>query len=278
MNNVRNLKKETLDPGTAAKDGRRKIRAYIDEYRPFTEKNQADLYAKVISCLSIERMSSFGDVTNESKTVLARYLLNIALCESLYSSLQFCEVALRNTIHSDLTKRFESENWYDSPHFTLTPWATAEIAKAKDKINRSRKKMTSGKIVAELQFGFWTSFFEDHYERYTTFMPSGIKTVFPYLPKSQHNRKDIKAKLETIRTLRNRVFHHERIVHWKDLDVQHQEILDVISWINPELLHLAEHLDTYALTRSSGLDPWLLSLDAHWEDFLSHAANSIMVT
>ncbi len=200
MNNIRNIKKETLDPGTAAKDGRRKIRAYIDEYRPFSDKNQADFYTKVISCLSIERMGSFGDITSESKTVLARYLLNIALCESLYSSLQFCEVALRNTIHSDLTKRFGSENWYDSPHFSLTPWAVAEITKAKDKINKSRKQLTPGKIVAELQFGFWTSFFEDHYERNTSFMPSGIKTVFPYLPKSQHNRKDIKAKLETIRS------------------------------------------------------------------------------
>jgi len=239
MNNVRNIKKETLDPGTAAKDGRRKIRAYIDEYRPFSDKNQADFYTKVISCLSIERMGSFGDITSESKTVLARYLLNIALCESLYSSLQFCEVALRNTIHSDLTKRFGSENWYDSPHFSLTPWAFAEIAKAKEKINKSRKLLTPGKIVAELQFGFWTSFFEDYYERNTSFMPSGIKTVFPYLPKSQH-----------------------------------QVILEMISWINPELLHLAEHLDTYVVTRKSGLDPWLLSLDTHWDDLVSHEANS----
>jgi hypothetical protein len=269
MNNGKGIiKKETLDPGTAAEDGRRKIRAYIDEHRPFSEKNQADFYTKVISCLSIERMGSFGDIVCESKTVLARYLLNIALCESLYSSLQFCEVALRNAIHSDLTNRYGSGNWFDSPNFTLTPWATTEIAKAKEKINKSRKQRTPGKIVAELQFGFWTSFFEDHYERNTSFMPGGIKTVFPYLPKSQHNRKDIKAKLETIRTLRNRVFHHERIVHWKNLDSQHQVILDVLSWINPELLHLAEYLDTFVSIRSAGLGPWLHRLDDHWNDLL----------
>lgn len=274
MDDAEGIKKETLDPGTAAEDGRRKIRAYINQYHPFSEKNQAAFHSKVLSCLSIERMSSFGDTASEPKTVLARYLLNIALCESLYPSLQFCEVALRNAIHSNLSSRFGTEEWYDSVQLELTPWAAGEVTKAKGKINKSHKPLCPGKIVAELQFGFWTSLFEDHYERRTKFMPTGIRTVFPFLPKSQHNRKYIKAKLETIRTLRNRVFHHERIVHWRDLDSQHQIILDVISWINPELLHLAEHVDTYRHTRSKGLDPWLQSLDAHWNDLLSLEALS----
>lgn len=258
------VKKETPLPGTAAKDGRRNIGAYISEYRTSQSKTQEQFYSQVISALSTERMGSYGDCTKNAKSVLARYLLNMSLCECLYAPLQYCEVALRNAIHKDLSRKLGVETWFDSPHFELTAWATIEVTKAKEKIGKARKDLTPCRIVAELQFGFWTSLFEAHYEQRTSFLPAGIKTVFPHLPKSQHNRKDIKAKLETIRTLRNRVFHHERIVHWTDLDAQHKLILDVLSWINPELLHLAEYQDRFSQVRTDGLVPWLQNLDKHW--------------
>lgn len=262
----RNKKKETLTPSTAAMDGRRNSRAYIDEYRMNGTKTQAVFYARVVDTISTERLSVYGDCRNEPKIVLARYLLNMALCESLYAHLQFCEVALRNSIHADLVRRYGCEDWYDCPSFALSPWATQEVQKAKEKIEKAGKETNPGRIVAELQFGFWSSLFEAHYEQHTSFMPQAIKSVFPYMPKSLHSRKRIKASLETIRTLRNRVFHHERIVHWRDLDDQHNLLQDIIGWINPELLHLADYLDRYRETRSNGLDPWLAHLDSHWTE------------
>jgi len=37
------------------------------------------------------------------------------------------------------------------------------------------------------------------------------------------------------RELRNRVFHHERIIHWADLDSRHAAIMETLGWISSEL-------------------------------------------
>jgi hypothetical protein len=220
-------------------------------------------FQQIETNISSERLRVYAIPLNgevaEPKATLSRYMLNMALCESLYPSLQNCEIALRNAIHKHLTHLTGRADWYDDAHFQLTPWAQDEVRKAKAKIHKMRKPMTVGRVVSELQFGFWTSLFEAHYEQNTPFLPSGIKAVFPHLPKSLHKRKDRKNDLEQIRTLRNRVFHHERILHWKDLDAQHALILQVIGWICPELRQLTTQLARFESIRKAGLTPFLRS-------------------
>lgn len=257
-------KEETPVPGTVAKDGRRKLGAYIREYRPSPGEVQAAFFERVAHTLSVERLESYGADAASPTVTLARYLLNLALCEALYSPLQLCEVALRNSLHRHLTARLAREDWYDAAGFSLTEWGQMEVAKAKGKIAAAHRPVTAGRVVAELQFGFWTSLFEAHYEQRSGFLPVGIRYVFPRLPKSQHNRKDLKRTLEEIRLLRNRVFHHERIVHWTDLDGRHRSILDVIGWVSPELFDMAVALDRFSGIRRDGLEPWVDKIRRHW--------------
>lgn len=223
---------------------------------------------KIEQGLSCERLGAYavsqGTTPPDSCATLARYLLNMALCESLYSPLQICEIALRNAIHRHCSNLMGQDDWYDHPKFTLTYWAAGEVTKAKNKITKENKQVTAARVVAELQFGFWTSLFEAHYEQKTPFLPGAYKGVFPHLPKSLHKRKDRKADLETIRQLRNRVFHHERIVHWQDLNDQHQLILDIINWVSPELRQMADALDRFRIVRAAGLKPWISKLCRHW--------------
>jgi len=225
-------------------------------------------YSKIQGGLSSERLEAYAVHSSgsnpEPAVTLARYLLNMAPCESLYSPLQLCEIALRNAIHHHLSSLMSRDDWFDDSRFQLTPWAVTEIAKAKTQVAKSKKAVTAGRVVAELNFGFWTSLFEDHYEKQTPFLPSAFKAVFPHMPKSLHKRKERKADVGKIRILRNRVFHHERIVHWKDLDAQHKPILDVISWISPELREMADALDRFQSLRKSGLNPWIAKLQHHW--------------
>ena len=227
---------------------------------------QASFFQQVADSLSVERLDAYATDKPGHCITLARYLWNMALCESLYSPLQLCEVALRNAVHRRLTAIINREDWYDARSFTLTDWAADEVDKAKAKICKAKHPVTPGRVVAELHFGFWTSLFEDHYERNTPFLPRGIKAVFPRLPKEQHNRKQQKAMLEKIRTLRNRVFHHERISHWKDLEDQHADILRVIGWISPELQEMAQALDRFSEIRQQGLDPWIVKIRHHWPE------------
>lgn len=258
-------KQETPVPGTAAEDGRRKHGAYKLEPSPSAIRLQEQFYAAVSRVLSVERLESYAADGADTTVMMARYLLNLALCESLYSPLQLCEVALRNSLHLHLTHLCGREDWFDArAEFLLTEWAQAEVAKAKEKISRTSRPVTPGRIVAELQLGFWTSLFEAHYEQRTRFLPWGIKAVFPHLPKSGHKRKALKAKLEEVRSLRNRVFHHERIVHWTDLEAKHASILQVIGWVSPELHEMARSLDRFTTIRSAGLAPWKEKLCLHW--------------
>jgi len=71
-------------------------------------------------------------------------------------------------------------------------------------------------MVAELHFGFWTGFFNKLHAQ------TGVgyfltKNVFSCAPKTERDMSRLDTRWNRIRNLRNRVFHHERIIHWKDL-------------------------------------------------------------
>lgn len=74
----------------------------------------------------------------------------------------------------------------------------------------------------------------------------------------------IDAYRQDIRDLRDRVFHHERILHWRDLDRRHQAILEIIAWMSPELHDFANALDRFASIRRDGLNSWIAKLQTHW--------------
>lgn len=69
--------------------------------------------------------------------------------------------------------------------------------------------------------------------------------------------KRLDQRWTQIRELRNRVFHHERIIHWKDLNQQHESILEVIAWMNTDLAEMAKRVDRFPELRKAGLTPWL---------------------
>lgn len=86
--------------------------------------------------------------------------------------------------------------------------------------------------MAELTFGFWVGFFTRPH------MTSGLayhlgKTAFVHAPKHERDVPHLAARWQKVRDLRNRVFHHERILHWQDLEAQHHQILQLIGWISP---------------------------------------------
>jgi hypothetical protein len=225
---------------------------------------QDGFFNKIAESLSVERLGSYGQRDQADQcTILARYLWNMAVCESLYSPLQLCEVGLRNAIHQRLTELY-GPAWYESPDFSITDWGRYEVEKAKAKLIGQNVQSSPASIVAELQFGFWTHLFQDHYESRTDFLPRSIKHVFLNLPKSQHNRKQIKRTLDDIRDLRNKVFHHERVVHWTDLKDKHQIMLEVIRWTGSELHELAVTLDRFTPIYSAGIDPWKEKIRQHW--------------
>lgn len=161
--------------------------------------------------MAAERLNAYRQDEADEITTLARYLLNMALCESLYSPLQFAEVALRNAVHTSLRDRFGAEGWYDDiPSGKLLPWQAKQIIEVKDRLVKDRKAETPGRIVAELHFGFWTGFFNRRHAR-TGLGFALTNSVFSCAPRPERALSKLDARWNSIRTLRNRVFHHERI-------------------------------------------------------------------
>lgn len=210
---------------------------------------------KIIYDLSRERLEPYGRDGASDSLIMARYLWNIATCESLYSSIHLAEVSLRNSIHKQLTEFTQRPDWYESLNL-ISGWQLEEITYAKINITRKRKVVTPGRMVAELRFGFWTGFFNKVHAK------SGLghklaAAVFPYAPRVERDMRKIDYRWTRIRELRNRVFHHERIIHWNDLDLQFETLLESINWISPDLYLINRRINHFKDIRQSGVGPWV---------------------
>jgi hypothetical protein len=118
----------------------------------------AAFFSQVESGLAPERLEVYRQDGVSQVIALARYLYNMALCESLYSPLQISEIALRNAIHDRLTSRYGTEYWFNSVA-PLSGWQQRQVNEACQKLLSGGKPITPGRMVAELHFGFWTGFF-----------------------------------------------------------------------------------------------------------------------
>ncbi len=220
-------------------------------------------FQQIEKILHTERIDAYRQDGADHTITLARYLLNMALSESLYPALQFAEIALRNAVHRELSARCRTDAWYDSPLARLTAWQQDKVVEAKEALRKRRKPLTPGRIVAELTFGFWTGFFNNCHAR-TGIGSYLAKHAFPHAPAPEKYQAKLDKRWQDIRDLRNRVFHHERILHWKDLDARHQAILEIIAWMSPQLCDLTAPLDRFLLLRKGGLDPWKVTLQKQW--------------
>lgn len=223
----------------------------------------AAFFQKIEGILHTERIDAYRQDGADPVLTLGRYALNLALSESLYPTLQFSEIALRNAVHQAMTKHCRSDAWFDTRASRLTPWQLDQITGAKSSLSRHRKPVTPGRMVAELNFGFWTGFFNKAHAQ------TGVghyltSSIYPHAPHSEQDLNKLGARWRKIRDLRNRVFHHERILHWRDLDQRHQSILDVIGWMSPELKDFTTVLDRFAAIRQAGLKPWVDQILNQW--------------
>lgn len=102
----------------------------------------------------------------------------------------------------------------------------------------------AGKIVAELNFGFWTSMLSARYD--PLWAPNRHRlfyTVFPHA--TGIGRKTIAARFTAIKDLRNRVAHYEAVWYKAHLVRQHMEIHEAIEWINPTVGRAILSVDSF---------------------------------
>lgn len=211
---------------------------------------------KIINSLTIERLSSYKTSdTSDLKEQLSIYSWNSALCASLYPWLSMLEVALRNSMDQALRADKQNDYWFNLLEFDKQP-----IEEARKKILSQEKEITPGRIIAELNFGYWTRLFSKRYETKQIIWPRLIKPVFPDFPKKLCVREGLSKRIQDLRKLRNRVYHYEPIWHL-DLKQYFKELQEIISELNKDLIPLLKLTCNFEQVLKEGSAPFFNKLE-----------------
>lgn len=248
-------------------------------------------YDALSACLSPARLGAYArrlGPTAGKLDILAHYLWNAALSQALYAPVQALEVTLRNSLHAAASAAYGTDRWFDAPGGPgLGVWHQQEIARALARLagNDRRRLRTptptppaTGRIVAELTFGFWVGLFGDAYDPAAHPLWRGdlLIRTFPHIPPDEpltrrnrrifRTRRALSVRLNRLLRLRNRVMHHEPIWYWRDppignLGEQHNEILEVLGWVSPTFRATTALNDQFPVVYGQGPTPYRAQLD-----------------
>ena len=175
--------------------------------------------------LSPERFATYLQWAAGDNALAERlYTYNVALSAALYGPLHMLEVALRNVTDQRLTAVYGA-TWPDDKAVLATTYQQECIRQARATLTRERKRATHPQVVAELNFGFWTSLYgRESHHLWGTLRPT-------FQVKGLH-RAVIAGQLRELRFLRNRVAHYEPILS-ADLAARYAELVALVGWLSP---------------------------------------------
>ncbi|AFK54011.1 Abi family protein [Tistrella mobilis] len=185
--------------------------------------------AKMEAALSLERFARYVAWAGGDRTAaLELYALNTRLSEALYTPLQVLELALRNRIHTVMAAA-HGERWFETEGLLQAPHQREQVEVALADLAREGKEPLPGRVVAALTFSFWTAMVSPAYE---DLWRSTLNAIAMKAAGRRLSRKQLSRPLTPIRILRNRIAHHEPILHW-DLRKHHRSMREVTGWLSP---------------------------------------------
>lgn len=198
---------------------------------------------RILAALSPERFAPYLQNTGgDIQGAVRLYEWNMAVSGVMYEALGILEVALRNALcrqldahHGTLTGQ-----WYDDPFHVLSDPARADIVAARRRVRKRGRPETPGRVVAELNFGFWKFLLAKRYE--ATLWTGHLRLAFPRL--QPQRRAVVYRALDELHMLRNRVAHHEAIYN-RDLRVDILTIYRLLDWIDEDLRTWAVSLSRF---------------------------------
>lgn len=190
---------------------------------------------ELLRLLTPDRLGTYQRAcSGDSDQALLLYAWNISIAAAFWGSFNVLEVALRNTVHTELGALAGQEDWWNAT-LPLHPFEQKRVADAQLSAQRAQgQKVQHGHVVAELSLGFWTGLLANKYHQ-RLWVPA-LHRAFPHL---SGKRRDLHRKLESLRKLRNRIAHHEPIFA-RNLPADHQWLLDVLSAISPAAVQWVE--------------------------------------
>lgn len=216
--------------------------------------------------ISPERLASLQQLTGSTREAIELHQETLRLGAGLMNIIASVEIALRNAVCENLSQHFGAENWFLYPPVPFH-WKEPEEKKLKAALDSARKSeyskmnqaekaaldilafpngkpanlghltrakkrraqinVTNGKVIAEVTLYFWKKLYGPDYEQ--QLWKTSLKRTFPY---KKISRSDVAENLENIYQARNRLAHHEPVLHKR-----FSETMDSIQFV-------IEHLGT----------------------------------
>lgn len=202
---------------------------------------------RLVTFLSHERMKTLIEQTGSETRAIDLHRKVLALGCELMTLIAVVEIGLRNTVVENLTQHFERGDWLQRSPGNFR-WRTQEDDSIKKAISQARRAayaklsqaqkadldmkafprgrnpgtphrervkarqraipVTDGQVVAELSLGFWKGLYRRKYQ-HTLWAPT-LKRTFP---NRALTRSGVASELEAIYQARNRLAHHEPVLH-----------------------------------------------------------------
>ena len=175
----------------------------------------------VSATLSQAKMSTYKSsmrvAGDEDQDALTLYAWNTQVSAELLAPLHMCEVVIRNAISDALTAVY-GPMWPWNPVFLTSlpnPRSGSGYSPRRELsqlLSKLGSASSAGRVIPEIKFVFWQKMFTQRHD--VRIWSTHLHHVFPNLDRSkslEELRKMLHDTLGTIRSLRNRVAHHEPI-------------------------------------------------------------------
>ena len=210
--------------------------------------------------ISSSRLTTYRRAARDDSHAWDLYRWNLDLVAAFAPRSADLEVALRNTIHDQLTTHLGRSDWWAAQSLLLDD-ITAEMLIAA--VGKHQKKIAEGtvgvgKVIADLTLGTWVNLlgrgghsalgrtidYETHIWRPALRFGFVTGSLTPSGRERRPTRDAVHARAANFQRLRNRAAHHEPIFNGIlqpgtstriDLLDVWRECLELLSWMSPDL-------------------------------------------
>ncbi|GAA3843088.1 hypothetical protein [Amycolatopsis tucumanensis] len=179
---------------------------------------------------SRDRLAPYRMSARDDQSAVELYQWNAEVSAAFWRTLGHVEVLVRNALHRELSawsrQRHQTDRWYAAIDPIVSDQTRRDVREAIRRGTRNGRPETPGRVVAELNLGFWRFLLARRYDG--TLWRYCMYRAFP-----GKRRADVERAVAELHVLRNRIGHHEPI-HNRPLTDLLALALEVASWIDPD--------------------------------------------
>ncbi|MCL1885820.1 MAG: Abi family protein [Dehalococcoidia bacterium] len=192
-------------------------------------------YSEFEKAISIPRLEKYLRACKGNKRdALRLYRYNIKLCQRFFGLLSIFEVVFRNSINAHFKNHLGDPNWI------VTQSTNGFLVRYQEPILSEYKKLmasgnyTNDRLLSTLSFGVWTFIFSRKCYKNSGKTSLQIFTAKPF----GTNQSTIYNDLDEIRSLRNRIAHHESLCFNRNGDIDLTYAQNILHLIQSYLVYL----------------------------------------